>query len=73
MYVLPYLRIVDSLVAYSLKWRGKSFMYVLPYLRIVDSLVAYSLKWRGKSFMYVLLLLQASRSRGESLNKVYHF
>ena len=42
MYVLPNLRIVDSIVAYSLKWSGKCFMYVLPYLRIVDSLVAYS-------------------------------
>ena len=54
MYVLPYLRIVDSLVSYSLKWSAKNFMYVLPYLRIVDSLVSYSLKWSGKSSMYVL-------------------
>ena len=41
MYVLPYLRIVDSLVAYSLKWSGKSSMYVLPYIRNLDSLVSY--------------------------------
>ena len=55
MYVLPYLGIVDSLVAYSLKWSGKRFMYVLPYLRIVDSIVSYSLKWSGeKSFKLVL-------------------
>ena len=40
MYVLPYLRIVDSLSAYSLKWSRKSFMHVLPYLRIVDGLVS---------------------------------
>ena len=44
MYVLFYLRIVDSQVSYSLKWSRKSFMYVLPYLGIVDSLVSYSLE-----------------------------
>ena len=44
MYVLPYIRIVDSLVSYSLNFSGKKFTYVLPYLRIVDSLVVYSLK-----------------------------
>ena len=49
MYVRPYLRIVDSLVAYFFKRNRKSFMYVLIYLRIVDSLVSYSLIRRRKS------------------------
>ena len=56
MYVLPYLRIVERLVSYSLKWRGESFMYVLPYLRIVDSLVAYSLKWSGENVLCMFFL-----------------
>ena len=45
MYVLPYIRIVDSLVSYSLKWSGKSFMYVLPYLRI-DSCLFFKMEWK---------------------------
>ena len=34
--LLPFLRIVDSLVAYSLKWSGKkSFMYLFSFIAAI--------------------------------------
>ena len=38
MYVVPYFRIVDSLVFYSLKIKGKSFMYVDVAFRCIQEL-----------------------------------